>query len=135
VRDYGWHHGEQPRRLLTFALNRHAVLPPTPPPRFTVDAVDDPAFTIDAAQAAAGARVFPRCAVCHGILFQNTGASARDLRQSTLALRWEEFYSVVRDGALMPLGMPRYAAYDPSDEDLRDLYQFVRQRAREAARR
>ncbi len=133
VRNYGWHYGEQPRRLITFALDGHTALPPGNPPRFTVNAIDDPAIVINAGQAAAGAKLFPRCAVCHGIYFENIGAFARDLRESTLALPWEVFRAVVRDGVLMPLGMPRYGDNDISDDDLRDLYQYVRARARDAA--
>lgn len=133
VRDYGWHYGEQPRRLLTFALGRHTRLPPGAPPRFDVRAEDDPTIVIDTQRAQAGARLYPRCAVCHGVYFQNIGAFARDLRESTLALRWESFRAVVHDGALMPLGMAKYD--DISDSDLEDIYWYVRQSARNATAR
>jgi len=54
--NYGWHFNEQPRRVLTFALNARKSLPPTAPPRFTVKPVDDATITIDAQQATDGAR-------------------------------------------------------------------------------
>jgi quinohemoprotein ethanol dehydrogenase len=51
--DYGWRFGEQPRRLLTFA-GRQTPLQPGRPPRFTLNAVDDPNLPIDAREAGEG---------------------------------------------------------------------------------
>src|SRR6201999_1562673 len=67
--DYGWRFGEQPRRLLTFALGRHQQLPRAKPPRFTVNAVDDPAIVIDSVQALLGAQAYGTsyCGLCHGV--------------------------------------------------------------------
>jgi quinohemoprotein ethanol dehydrogenase len=54
----GWKFGAQPRRLLTFALDGKAALPPTAPRDYTVHALDDPQLQIDAAQARAGMMVY-----------------------------------------------------------------------------
>jgi quinohemoprotein ethanol dehydrogenase len=133
VRDYGWRYGEQPRRVLAFALGKSITLPPGQPPRFTVKAIDDPSFVIDAKQADRGAKVSESkgCGLCHGIEMRNIASFARDLRESTLALGWEGFKSVVQGGAFFPLGMPKFG--DLSDEELLELFMYIRQSAREAA--
>jgi len=132
--NYGWHYGEQPRRLLTFAVGSHASLPPGKPPRFTVRAVDDPAFVIDPKQATEGAEVYDNnnCVTCHGPNLKNIAAFSPDLRESDLAMSWDAFKAVVHDGAFLAFGMPRFD--DLSNKDLRALYMYIRQGAREAAR-
>lgn len=131
VCDYGWHFGEQQRRLLTFALGYRTPLPPGKPPRYTVDAVDDPSFVIDKNLAASGAEVYGNCANCHGARLENIGSFAPDLRESALAMNWDAFTGVVREGALANHGMPKFD--ELSDHDLRALYMYIRLRAREAA--
>jgi quinohemoprotein ethanol dehydrogenase len=129
--DTGWRFNEQPRRLLAFALDRQGALPATAPPRFTVHAVDDPAVQIDTEQAAEGSRLYHfSCSSCHGNLLQSTGSIAPDLRESTLALNWPSFRSVLHDGLLASAGMPKYDEF--SEEDLRSIYLYVRQGSREA---
>ncbi len=129
--DYGWRFDEQPRRLLSFALGKHAALPLAQPPRYTVNAVDDPAFIIDPKLAAAGDKVYhSTCFLCHGGKVTGTGSIAPDLRESLVALHWESFRSVLQEGVLAAQGMPKYD--DLSDEDLRAIFAYVRQRAREA---
>lgn len=130
--DYGWRFNEQPRRLLTFALGRHAPLPPGGPPRYEVNARDDPAFAIDAKQAAAGLKLYhSSCYVCHGVKLEATGSIAPDLRESSLAMSWDAFRSVLHEGELAAAGMPKYD--ELSDEDIRGIFMYIRERAREAA--
>jgi quinohemoprotein ethanol dehydrogenase len=129
--DYGWRFNEQPRRLLTFALNRHEPLPPTKPPRFVLHAVDNPALAIDPKLAADGERVFnSSCFLCHGANLQSTGSIAPDLRESMLALNWDSFNAVVHQGALAGAGMPKYA--DLTETDLQALYLYIRRAARDS---
>lgn len=130
VTDYGWRYNEQTRRLLTFALGKHAALPPGSPPRFEVRAVDDPDFSIDAHQAAQGEKLSFRCSSCHGIHLENFAGIAPDLRESVLAKNWEAFDAIVRGGMLAAMGMPRFE--DLSEEEARALFMYVRKRAREA---
>jgi hypothetical protein len=49
-----------------------------------------------------------------------------------LALSWDAFRTVVHDGSLASLGMPRFR--EIGDEDLRAIYMYIRQQAREAIR-
>ena len=61
-----WDYYTQKRRVLTFALDEKAALPPAD--RSERPFVDDPAFFVDQDKAAAGARVFgDRCVLCHGV--------------------------------------------------------------------
>jgi quinohemoprotein ethanol dehydrogenase len=129
--DYGWRFGEQPRRLLTFALGQRTILPPGQPPRFFVKAVDDLAMVIDAKQAEAGAAVFDsnRCGLCHGRYMEDSGSIAPDLRESRLAMNFDAFKAVLHEGVLADLGMPQFD--ELSEEDLRALNAYIRQRARQ----
>jgi quinohemoprotein ethanol dehydrogenase len=129
--DYGWRFNEQPRRLLTFALDRKLTLPPGNAPRFIVHALDDPNALIDVQAARRGAELYHSCAACHGIELVNIGAFAPDLRESRLALSLNSFRAVVHDGALSSVGMPKFG--DLKDEELQAIYMYIRQRAREAA--
>jgi len=131
--DYGWRFGEQPRRLLTFALGRRTALPVGQPPRFTVNPADDPALSIDAKQASQGANAYSAnfCSMCHGERLESTGSIAPDLRESRLALNWQAFRSVLHDGTLASAGMPKFD--DLSDSDMHAIYMYIRQRARESA--
>ena len=128
--DYGWRFNEQPRRLLTFALDKHMTLPPSKPPRFDVHAVDDPEVVVNSSEASEGLKLYgSTCASCHGAELGST--IAPDLRESTLAMNWQAFRAVLHEGQLAAVGMPKYD--DLSDEDLRALFMYIRQRAREAA--
>jgi quinohemoprotein ethanol dehydrogenase len=55
------------------------------------------------------------------------------LRESALALDRASFTKVVRDGAALPKGMPRFARL--SDAELGQLYSYVREMARAEIRR
>jgi quinohemoprotein ethanol dehydrogenase len=127
--DYGWRFNEQPRRLLTFALGGRVSLPAGKPPRFHVSAMDDPDIVINLSLADEGAKLYGRCSVCHGMNLENYGSFAPDLRESALAMNWEGFDAVVREGALAAAGMPKFD--DLSEKDARAIYMFIRHRTRE----
>ncbi len=127
----GWKFGAQPRRLLTFALDGTAKLPPTAPRDYKVHALDDTALQIDTALAAAGATLYQdNCAYCHGRRLVTAGAPANDLRESAIALRWDSFRSVVAEGALLPKMMPRFG--ELSEAQVRAIYMYIRSGARDA---
>ena len=128
ITNRGWKFNLQPRRLLTFALNSHAVLPPTAPPDFQVHAVDNPTVQIDDTRVAAGATVYGNCVMCHGLDLLSAGAPAPDLRESAAALTMDGLTAVVRGGALMASGMPRFEAL--TDNDLLNVYMYIRAGAR-----
>jgi quinohemoprotein ethanol dehydrogenase len=128
--DVGWKFGQQPRRLLVFALDGKAQLPASPPPDFKVHAVDDPKLVIDPKDVVAGRALSIQCAACHGVGFYATGTPAPDLRESQLALDPKSFRQVVKDGALLSQGMPQFQ--NLSDEQLRQIWVYIRQRARDA---
>jgi quinohemoprotein ethanol dehydrogenase len=126
--DAGWKYSS-PRRLLTFALDGKAVLPPSPARDVSVHPVDDPALKIDAADAAAGHEMIIACATCHGRNLVATGGPAPDLRESQIALDPDSFYSVVHDGALMQNGMPQFTGL--TRPQIMQIWAYVRSRARE----
>ena len=128
----GWKY-RSPRRLLTFALDGKAELPETPGRDMTVNAVDDPSISISPADVKAGQENFFACAVCHGRNLVATGGPAPDLRESMIALDPEAFRSVLRDGALLQNGMPKFE--NLTDTQLRQIYAYIRAGAREAAQK
>ena len=107
----GWKYGAQPRRLLTFALDGKAVLPPLPPRDMKVHALDKPSLKINAADVAAGHDLFIACAACHGLNLVSPGAPAPDLRELQIALDPDSLWSLVHGGALIDRGMPRIASF------------------------
>jgi len=118
----------QKKRVLTFVLDGKAVLPPPPPP-FVLKPIDDPSYQPDAALAAKGATIFgANCAVCHG-WDAKAGGYGPDLRGSAVPQSAEAFDGVVRDGALMTTGMPKFG--ELSDADRAALRQYLRSRAAE----
>lgn len=119
---YGIDYRTQARRVLTFAIGGTASLPPKG--RYVAEAVDDPDYRADPAAAAHGEAIYnKRCVVCHGGGVAAAGV-APDLRASPIVLSAETFDQVVRDGALVPRGMPRYA--ELTDADRAGLRQFFR---------
>jgi quinohemoprotein ethanol dehydrogenase len=132
VMNPGWKFGAQPRRLLTFALDGNAAMPPSPPRDMTVHAVDDPAIKLDPHDVATGHDLFLACAACHGRDLVSAGAPGPDLRESQIALHPDAFWSVVHDGALMEHGMPRFDTM--TREQARQIWAYIRARAREALR-
>jgi quinohemoprotein ethanol dehydrogenase len=123
----GWNY-RAPRRLLTFAIDGKAAMPPSPPRDFAVHPLDDPKVKLDPADVAAGYALSLPCAVCHGRNLVSTGGPAPDLRESQIALDPDSFYSVVHEGVLMQNGMPRFAFTRPQ---VMQLWAYVRSRARE----
>ena len=126
----GWKYGAQPRRLLTFALDGKAALPASPPPDMKVHALDDPALKLDEADVKAGWALSVRCAACHGVGMQSAGTPGPDLRESTVALHVDTLGELLRNGALMSRGMPRFETL--TDTEVRQLHAYIRARAREA---
>ncbi len=119
-----------PRRVLTFALGGKATLPPAPAAPAQV-AAPDPDFKPDAARMSRGAGAFAaNCILCHGINVVAAGA-APDLRYSPAVTAMENFASVVRDGALLARGMPRFD--ELTADQTEDIRFYVRARARESA--
>jgi quinohemoprotein ethanol dehydrogenase len=126
----GWKFGQQPRRLLTFALEAKARLPYTAPAELTVHALDDPALVINPAQADRGMGLYQsNCLNCHGRLLVSAGSPGPDLRESPIALGWDSFRTTVAEGALVPKLMPKFDTF--SDEELRDIYLYIRSAARD----
>jgi quinohemoprotein ethanol dehydrogenase len=128
--DVGWKYGAQPRRLLTFALDGKATLAPSPPPDFTVHALDDPDLVLNEADVAAGRTLSVQCAACHGVGMHSTGTPGPDLRESAIALKLDTLSELLKSGALMSTGMPRFE--NLTDTQIRQLHAYIRARAREA---
>ncbi|TAL02953.1 MAG: PQQ-dependent dehydrogenase, methanol/ethanol family [Rhodospirillaceae bacterium] len=126
----GWKFGAQPRRLLTFVLDGKTKLPPTAPPDMKVHALDDPALVLNEADVDAGRALFIRCATCHGVGLQGTGSPAPDLRESGIALELDSFSQLLKSGALMEQGMPRFEML--TDQQISQIYAYIRAGAREA---
>jgi quinohemoprotein ethanol dehydrogenase len=123
-----WDYRLQPRRVLTFALDGAASLPP-PGPR-TSDILDNPDFVVDPGKAEIGQAVaLTQCHLCHGAALIS-GGTAPDLRRSSVPLSLEALTAVLRDGALLANGMPRYE--ELSLAQIEGIQHFIRQRARES---
>ena len=119
----------QARRVLTFALDGTATLPKSEP--VVIVASDDPEYKADEASAERGKDIFARrCATCHGVAAIAAGAGP-DLRASPIPSSLEAFTSVVRDGMLVPAGMPRFE--ELTDDEIRDISQYIRSRAKAMA--
>jgi len=130
IMNVGWKYGAQPRRLLTFVLDGKAVLPATAPADQKVNAVDDAKIVLNEADVAAGRALSVQCAACHGVGFQSTGTPGPDLRESAIALDLPTFGQLLKTGALMERGMPRFEYL--TDEQVRQLHAYIRAKAREA---
>jgi len=131
---HGWKYGVHERRIMTFSLDGDAVIPPQPAPAFAKPILDEK-FEIDAKKADAGAGVFAGnlCVACHGG-GAVAGIKAPDLRESPLLLSGNEklFESVVRGGALLDNGMPKFP--DLTDEELESIRHFIRRQAHEGVK-
>jgi len=126
-RDRVWNYRTQQWRVLTFALDGKAKLPPALKEEPSI--ADDPAFRVDSARAAAGARTFgERCAICHGENADAAGA-APSLLESGVPMDLASFKAVVQQGLLLDRGMPRFS--ELNDDEMESLQHYVRARARE----
>jgi quinohemoprotein ethanol dehydrogenase len=115
----------QARRVLTFKIGGKARLPRSP--LVLPEPVLDSGPPLDAAAVRRGAAKFSHCYSCHGIEADAGGGLAPDLRASPVVRSPEAFEMIVRGGALVSQGMPRFAEF--SDQDLADLTEYVRERA------
>jgi quinohemoprotein ethanol dehydrogenase len=112
--------------VLTFELDGKASLPPAG--KRSADFLDDPAFVVDADKAAVGKTVtFAHCGLCHGFALRS-GGSAPDLRKSAIPLSIDALTSVLRDGILIPRGMPQFAEF--TEAQIEGIQHYVRQQAR-----
>jgi quinohemoprotein ethanol dehydrogenase len=126
--DAGWRYGKHKPRVLAFALDASAKLPPTPPPTYSVAPVDDPRIVIDAAAATQGENLWNHtCIGCHGVAAATAGPMAPDLRESRIATNFNAFSGVL-DGALKERGMPPIPQFDA--EQRKDLFMYIRSLAR-----
>lgn len=124
---HGWQYGRHPRRLLVFALDGAANLPPTPPPMM-VEPLDDPAFVLDAEKVATGKTLFVRhCVMCHGP-GAVAGGGAPDLRGSPIMLHREAADGVILEGQRMSRGMAKFS--NLTTTDVETIQHYVRERAR-----
>jgi quinohemoprotein ethanol dehydrogenase len=132
---HGWKYKGPGIRLVSFSLDGTAALPAVPETRFALTPADPGPTPIDAALAAQGFGLYhlSSCAVCHGAEAKSNGASAPDLRESTLAMSYEGFKAVVADGALLANGMPMFN--DFSEQELRAVHEYVRQQTQLAVPR
>src|ERR1700722_10655736 len=106
-------YGTLERRVLTFALDGKAELPAKIDPTWTKPS--DPDFVADPEMVHAGSELFNgRCAVCHGFAAVSAGF-APDLRRSAVPLSQGAFEAVVRGGALLPKGMPKFDTLTSAD--------------------
>ena len=71
-----------------------------------------------------------RCAACHGVGMQSAGTPGPDLRESGIALQLDTLSELLKSGALLERGMPRFEML--SDDEIRQLHAYIRARAREA---
>jgi PQQ-dependent dehydrogenase (methanol/ethanol family) len=114
-----------PSRLLVFALGGQEQLPPTPLKVLPKPARERPSFAL----AATGERVFRRnsCSLCHGEDLRISGQGRiPDLRTVTEA-QLDAMPAVLRAGALVPLGMPKFPSL--TDADVTALQAFIESRA------
>ncbi len=130
---YGWKYGLHQRRLIAFSLDGKAVVPPQPAPQIAKPIIDKE-FKIDDAKAAAGAGTYAvhLCIACHGG-GAAAGIMAPDLRESPHLLHGgeETFKDIVRGGALLGKGMPRFPTL--TDEELEGIRHYIRKQAVEGA--
>ncbi|TXG93332.1 MAG: PQQ-dependent dehydrogenase, methanol/ethanol family [Rhodocyclaceae bacterium] len=122
---YGIDYRTQARRVLTFALDGKLQLPPREP--FKPVAFADQDYRPDPVATGQGETLYAgRCAVCHGTAVV-AGGSAPDLRTSPIAADPAAFSQVVKEGALVPAGMPRFGEF--SQKQIDSLRQYIRNRA------
>ena len=122
---FGIDYRTQARRVLTFRLGANGTLPAKVP--YKAVAFNDPDYAPNAALSARGSEIFAsRCGVCHGG-GAIAGGTAPDLRTSGIVASADAFHSVVGEGALIPMGMPKFG--ELSDSDLKALRQYIRDQA------
>lgn len=128
---HGWRYKEDVR-MLAFALDGTAALPPPIGRRGRFNPVDLGDTVIDATQAGRGFEVYHQasCATCHGGMAVSTGAAGPDLRESSMLTSYSAFRAVVAEGALLHKSMPVFD--DLSETELKSVFEYVRSEARKA---
>jgi quinohemoprotein ethanol dehydrogenase len=122
----GWAYRTQPRRVLTFALDGKAKLPAGGPQ--PESPIATPGFKADPTRVSVGRELFTNCMFCHGY-GAVAGGSAPDLRASMIPTDAAAFASVVRDGALVDAGMPKFD--ELTQEQVESIRHYIRNRAEE----
>jgi quinohemoprotein ethanol dehydrogenase len=115
----------QARRILTFVLDGKAQLARTD--SVTMPYAEDPDYKPDPATAARGGALFRSCFTCHGGVGY-AGGTAPELAMSAVPSSAAAFELIVRRGALVKNGMPRFEEF--TDAELDDLRQYVRAETR-----
>lgn len=110
-------------QVLVFRLDGTATFapPPTRAARASAFGAFSPSTSVAVAAGARSYAVF--CAGCHGFGAVSGGVTP-DLRRSVISARFAAFRAVVKDGALVDAGMPRFGA-ELSDDDLRNIQAFL----------
>lgn len=117
----------QARRVLTFIIGGTARLPVSTTGK--ISAQLDPEYKPQPALAARGEAIYNgRCVVCHGFNAQS-GGTAPDLRASAALTAAEAFDAIVRGGALVENGMPRF--HELKDNELSEVRQYLRSRSKD----
>jgi quinohemoprotein ethanol dehydrogenase len=125
---FGLNPAKQVRRVLTFALDGKATLPPSEGGSVTI--AEDPEYIQDQASEGRGLITYAqRCGICHGFRAVAVGV-ATDLRASLLTRSTEGFTNVLREGLLVAGGMPQFDELD--DDQIKDLQQYIRSEAHQA---
>ncbi|MGH1405663.1 MAG: PQQ-dependent dehydrogenase, methanol/ethanol family [Rhodomicrobiaceae bacterium] len=131
---YGWKYGVHERRVITFTLDGNAVIPKQPAPEMA-QPIFDKKFKVDDKKAGNGAGTYAvhLCVACHGG-GAVSGIKAPDLRESPVLLKGNEkmFESIVRGGALLENGMPKFPTL--TDEELDNIRHYIRKQAHEGAK-
>lgn len=123
-----WNYREHARRLLVFALDGTATIPETPEHGPVTPLGNNE--QLDPALVTKGEVLFGTyaCRACHGSA-AISGGGAPDLRAAASTADSGVFRSIVRDGILVPRGMPKYPEF--SDDQVEALRQYLRFRAQE----
>ncbi|MEX2481159.1 MAG: PQQ-dependent dehydrogenase, methanol/ethanol family [Gammaproteobacteria bacterium] len=123
---HGWAYRAHTRRLVTFALDGNATLPPQPPPVYPQPLqVED--FEVDDALAATGATLYTEvCMMCHGAGAAAAG-QAPDLRASAMMLSLETLQDIVIGGSRRAAGMPNFPEF--GEDELVAIQHYVRKQA------
>jgi quinohemoprotein ethanol dehydrogenase len=118
---------EQAKRLLVYALDGKAVMPPLPDDSRQPLPLLASDFAVDQDKAHRGLAIYnATCFLCHGPGAVSAGA-APDLRASPIPLSFDTFRAVVAGGGLKERGMPQFD--ELSDDDLVALQHYIRLRA------
>ncbi|MDH4107930.1 MAG: PQQ-dependent dehydrogenase, methanol/ethanol family [Gammaproteobacteria bacterium] len=121
--DEGWAYGVHRRRLVAFALDGDASLPPQPPP-YKPEPLVYADFPLDESIVMQGAMLYGTyCGICHGG-GAVANAMAPDLRASAVPLDATGFAEVVREGSRANRAMPPFAAL--TDEELKAIRHYLR---------